>query len=274
MEGDVNRGLCSLGPDLCDRWQDIGEARCREHKNLPSGLLPARLAHGHSARGAHGPRDTLSRDHPWRPDRRDQKEKHRRHNWLHRNRTVSSGRPAEATRWGKFWEHGPAGYDQLPVAGNGVPAIFRDMRDSLWTPPGDGIPTVTTAIEVRTSELDSFGHVNHAVHLSYFEHARFQALNAAGFSWDVLDEHGWAIYVVRIEVDYLVEVGREDRLLIRTWADSFRRTSMVLHQHMAMEDEPDRTVAQARVTAVWIGPDRKPMRVPADVREGLTRTPA
>ena len=140
--------------------------------------------------------------------------------------------------------------------------------------PAAGTPVAETSVAVRTYELDSFGHVNHAVYLNYFEHARFEALNEAGFSWSVLAERGWGIFVVRIEVDYLAEVRREDELLIRTWADSFRRTSMVLVQEMARvgrEEEPEEVVARARVTAVWIGPGRKPIRVPDDVREGLTR---
>ena len=128
-----------------------------------------------------------------------------------------------------------------------------------------------TPLTVRTSELDSFGHVNHAVYLSYFEHARFQALKEAGFHWDVLDERGWAIFVVRVEVDYLAEARREDELVIRTWADSFRRTSMLLGQEIRRDDGSDAVVARALVTAVWIGPNRKPMRVPDEVREGLTR---
>ena len=90
------------------------------------------------------------------------------------------------------------------------------------TPP-DGHPVALTPLAVRTSELDSFGHVNHAVYLTYFEHARFQALKEAGFDWGVLDERGWAIFVVRIEVDYLAEARREDELLIRTWADSLNK---------------------------------------------------
>ncbi len=145
------------------------------------------------------------------------------------------------------------------------------MTDAEWTPP-PGAPVSTTEIDVRTSELDSFGHVNHAVFLHYFEHARFRALKDAGFSWDVLDERGWAIFVVRIEVDYLAEARREDRLVIRTWADSFRRTSMVLRQEMTHRDRPDVVLARARVVAVWIGPNRKPMRVPEDVRQRLTHT--
>ena len=119
-------------------------------------------------------------------------------------------------------------------------------------------------------DLDSFGHVNHAVFLTYLEHARFNALKEAGFSWTVLADKGWSIFVVRIEVDYVSEATREDRLRVSTWAESFRRTSMVLAQEIVKADEPDVVVTRSRVTAVWIGPNRKPMRVPPEVRAGLT----
>lgn len=151
----------------------------------------------------------------------------------------------------------------------------RGLRSFDMDTPDAATPIAETAITVRSSELDSFGHVNHAVFLNYFEHARFEALEAAGFTWSVLEERGWGIYVVRIEVDYLAEARRGDQLLVRTRAESFRRTSMVLAQRMVRADAAgtETTVAEARVTAVWIGPDRKPMRVPEDVREGLTTTP-
>lgn len=128
-----------------------------------------------------------------------------------------------------------------------------------------------TSIEVRSGEIDSFGHVNHAVFLHYFEHARFEALEAAGFHWPLLQENNWHIYVVRIEVDYLAQAMRGETLIVRTWAEAFRRTSMVLGQEIVRHDETGPTVvARARVTAVWIGPDRRPMRVPDFVRAGLT----
>lgn len=142
--------------------------------------------------------------------------------------------------------------------------------------PEDGTPIARTEIVVRSCELDSFGHVNHAVFLNYFEHARFEALEAAGFSWGVLDELGWGIFVVRIEVDYVAEARRGDRLIVRTWAEAFRRTSMVLAQSIDRPDQDgvETRVAEARVTAVWIGPDRRPMRVPTEVKQGLMGTTA
>lgn len=127
-----------------------------------------------------------------------------------------------------------------------------------------------TIVSVRMPELDSFGHVNHSVYLTYLEHARFQALKEAGFAWGVLAERNWSIFVVRIEVDYLAESTREDVLLIRTWAESFRRTRMVLAQEIVRADAPERVVVRAKVTAVWIGPSRRPMRVPDSVRAGLS----
>ena len=147
-------------------------------------------------------------------------------------------------------------------------AAYRNKR--VVSSSGHERPVSETRIAVRTSELDSFGHVNHAIYLNYFEHARFEALKQAGFPWGTLEERGWAIFVVRIEVDYVAETHREDELLIRTWADSFRRTSMVLEQEMLRDDDSGQVVARARVTAVWIGSDRKPMRVPPDVQRGLS----
>lgn len=135
--------------------------------------------------------------------------------------------------------------------------------------PSSGVPVAETPIHVRSSELDAFGHVNHAVYLNYLEHGRFEALEEAGFSWTVLDERGWAIFVVRVEVDYLAEATRGDNLVVRTWADSFRRTSMLLAQEIVRAGDPPTVVARARVTAVWMGPNHRPMRVPSEVRAGL-----
>jgi acyl-CoA thioesterase FadM len=45
---------------------------------------------------------------------------------------------------------------------------------------------------------------------------------------------------------------------------------MVLEQEMLRDDDSGEVVARARVTAVWIGSDRRPMRVPPDVQRGLS----
>ena len=135
-------------------------------------------------------------------------------------------------------------------------------------PPSDR-PVSTSVVEVRSYELDSFGHANHAVFLNWLEHGRFGALEKVGFPYRNIIARGWGIYVVRIEVDYLREARLGERLLVRTWADGYRRTSMVLAQQIVAEHEPALEVARARVTAVWVGPDRRPLRVPEEIRHAL-----
>jgi thioesterase III len=144
-------------------------------------------------------------------------------------------------------------------------------------------------LRVRSYELDGLGHVNHAVYLNYFEQARFEALEAGGFPPHRLKSRGWGVIVVRIEVDYLRECRQGDRLRVLTGAKSFRRTSMVLSQELLAtpEDPADAAVvadggkpesapppkeepaARALVTAVWVGANGRPIRIPAEVRRAL-----
>ena len=138
----------------------------------------------------------------------------------------------------------------------------------MHLPPTDR-PVATSVVEVRSYELDSFGHANHAVFLNWLEYGRFGALDRAGFPYHAIIARGWGIYVVRLEIDYLREARLGERLLVRTWADGYRRTSMVLAQQTVLEAAPTVEVARARVTAVWVGADRRPLRVPDEIRHVL-----
>ncbi len=123
-----------------------------------------------------------------------------------------------------------------------------------------------TNVRARSYELDAFGHVNHAVFLNYLEGARFDALEVAGFDPATLEERGWGVHVVRVEVDYKREVRLGDRLRIQTRPEQLRNTSMILRQRILLEGQPGETVVEARVVLVWVGEDGRPMRIPDEVR--------
>ena len=116
------------------------------------------------------------------------------------------------------------------------------------------------------------------MHLNYFEQARFEMLARCGFTYAELARRGWAIHIVRVEVDYRSEVLLQDRLRIRTWIEGFRRTSMTLRQEAVREprdpEDAPRVAALARVVAIWIGEGGRPMRVPEEVREALSQIEA
>ncbi len=126
-----------------------------------------------------------------------------------------------------------------------------------------------TEIIVRSYELDSFSHVNHAVFLNYLEYGRFEALRIGGLSRETMAEHGWGVYVVRVEVDYLREARMDDRLIVRTQLGGYRRTSMILAQDIIRRGEEEEPLVRAKVHAVWVDANGRPMRVPGEVKAAL-----
>jgi YbgC/YbaW family acyl-CoA thioester hydrolase len=131
-------------------------------------------------------------------------------------------------------------------------------------------------LKVRSYELDSFGHTNHAVFLNYLEQARFEALASAGFSYGAIQARGWAIHVVRAEIDYLAELRLDDALEIETWITGYRRTSMGLAQRILRSREGVEgavIASKSVVVGVWIGENGRPMRVPPAVKEGMGTPP-
>ena len=126
-----------------------------------------------------------------------------------------------------------------------------------------------TTVEVRSYELDAFDHVNHSIFLNYLEYARYDALRQGGFPYEEMIRRGWGVYVVRLEIDYLHQARLGDRLRIRTWAGSRRRSTLLIEQDIDRADEPKVGIARALVTAVWVDSSGRPMRVPAEVQAAL-----
>ncbi len=128
--------------------------------------------------------------------------------------------------------------------------------------------TFVEEIAVRGYELDSFGHVNHAVFLSYFEHARWEALWSAGLSPDRFTTGELGVFVVRVEADFTAEARLGDVLRIETVAEEFKNTSMTLLQ-TARRTRDGVISATLRAVLVWVNASGKPVRMPQEARTGL-----
>ena len=111
------------------------------------------------------------------------------------------------------------------------------------------------------------------MYLNYFEQARWEALAAGGFSYEALQERGWEVHVVRIEVGFRSEVRLGDELRIKTWVDRYRRSATIILQEAWRDPQEEGgvavLVAEARVVAVWIGEGRRPIRVPEEIKKAL-----
>ena len=96
-----------------------------------------------------------------------------------------------------------------------------------------------TTIAVRFSELDPYGHVNHAVYLTYFEQARCEALQHCGIPIELISERGYQLVVTELTARFVRSAGPGDLVTVETrlaeqrrargtWAQRIRRDGVEL----------------------------------------------
>ena len=82
----------------------------------------------------------------------------------------------------------------------------------------------------RGYELDSYGHVNHAVYLNYFEQARWELFRQAGLV-ATLKELDLLMVVIEIQARYHREINQFDEMEVRTEVTR-EAPYLVFHQKM------------------------------------------
>ena len=121
-----------------------------------------------------------------------------------------------------------------------------------------------TSLTVRFSDLDPWGHVNHARYLSYFESARVELLDEIGFGIFEMSAKGRQIVLVEMTASYHAASNLHDRLDITTRVESIRRATSYWHQEAHCEGEP---VATLDIRAAFTDLDGRPARPPEGVAE-------
>ena len=106
-------------------------------------------------------------------------------------------------------------------------------------------------IEIRWNDLDPFGHVNHAIFLTYLEEVRDEWLVRA-MGGDTMD------YVVaRVEIDYRRELTLEDdRVLARITLDGLGSSSIRTLEELVVPS--GETAAGAKAVLVACDADHRP----------------
>ncbi len=90
-------------------------------------------------------------------------------------------------------------------------------------------------IQVRFADLDTMGHVNNSVYLSYFEYARVHYFNQLlGLGWDW---RKFGVLVARNEINYLKPVLLNDVPQIEILLDSIGSKSFTLAYEVTVNGE-------------------------------------
>jgi acyl-CoA thioester hydrolase len=105
-----------------------------------------------------------------------------------------------------------------------------DVADTVAAPTGK---RELYQAQVRWSDPDQMGHINHARYLSYFEDARMQLLAASpsGLAGATGDR---GYIAARVAVDYLYPVRYRDGLVLRveTWASRIGTSSWTVRAEL------------------------------------------
>lgn len=133
------------------------------------------------------------------------------------------------------------------------------------------LPPVTvhrTSITVRFSDLDPWGHVNHARYLAYFESARIELLDEIGHGILEMSAAGRQIVLVEMTVRYLAASSLHDRLDVTTGVESIRRASAHWRQEAHCNGS---LVATLDLRSAFTDLDGRPSRPPDGFTEAVAR---
>jgi acyl-CoA thioester hydrolase len=118
-------------------------------------------------------------------------------------------------------------------------------------------------IEIRWRDLDPYGHVNHAVYLTYLEEVRDEWLVAA------VGEDALGYVVARVEIDYRRELTeRDDRVVARIRLASLGTSSVRTSEELAVRD--GELAAEAKAVLVACDDQHRPRPLTEPERAALT----
>ncbi len=119
-------------------------------------------------------------------------------------------------------------------------------------------------IEIRWRDLDPYGHVNHAVFLTYLEEVRDEWLIAA------VGEDALGYVVARVEIDFRRELTqRDDRITARIRLDSLGTSSVRTFEELVLRG--GEIAAEARAVLVACDEEHRPRPLTDDERAVLER---
>ncbi|MDD4554768.1 MAG: acyl-CoA thioesterase [Bacteroidales bacterium] len=126
--------------------------------------------------------------------------------------------------------------------------------------------TISLTFTARGYELDSYGHINNAVYLNYFEHARWEFFRALGLL-ELLEK----LAVVAVVTDIHVRYQREVRIFDELKVDSQCRHEgpYLVFQQKLLNCTTGLQAARAETKLIFIDGDRMPQDIPTAILDAI-----
>ena len=124
-------------------------------------------------------------------------------------------------------------------------------------------------VRVYYEDTDMGGVVYHANYLRFIERARSEWVRQLGNDQNAMREAGIVWVVRRIEADYIAAARFEDELEVETTVSGLTGARLTMDQ-VVRRGETE--IFRARVTAVCMTKEGRPVRLPAEIRAWLQQT--
>jgi acyl-CoA thioester hydrolase len=111
------------------------------------------------------------------------------------------------------------------------------------------------------------GIVHHANYLIYFEAARVEWLRRRGVDFAEWSRRGINVAVVEASVQYRSAAFFDDHLVIETRLSELRSASIRFAYRLVRGDT---LIAEGDTRLAWMNAERRPQRIPSDIRETLS----
>jgi acyl-CoA thioester hydrolase len=123
-------------------------------------------------------------------------------------------------------------------------------------------------VKIYYEDTDCGGVVYYANYLRYMERARTEYLAEKGHSVKKLMDEGTIFMVLRVEIDYKSPARYGDTIELETWVRDVTRATMVF-EHIMREKASQRIIVECRAKVVFVDPNGRPKRLPAETAEKL-----
>jgi len=123
-----------------------------------------------------------------------------------------------------------------------------------------------TRLRVRWSDLDPYGHVNHAAYLTYLEEARIAALESIGWGMGEIERLGLRVVVARAELRFHRSAAPGDELVVASAIEELRPASSRWRQEIRCRGT---LILEAEIVGACTDPGGRPRRVPAELQTAL-----
>ncbi len=124
----------------------------------------------------------------------------------------------------------------------------------------------TTSFTARGYELDSYGHINNAVYLNYFEHARWEYFRELDL-YHILQENDNLPVVTDVHIRYQREIRLFDELTIESFC--FQEKPYLVFQQKIINNTTGMTSARATSKLIFLDKEKTAGDVPGEILDRI-----